>query len=112
MLKLGQVLNSFVKPTNSNASLLGVFLLCVTVLITTSVCCSVFIVRCQETRVRVFGRLPRWLRKLGGFPDEVHLNSSSNTDDSPSQPYFELSQTQTFADGLGTEVNPTYSSTR
>ena len=35
---------------------------------------------------------------------EVYLNSSSNSDDSPSQPYFELSQTQTFANGLGKKV--------
>ena len=35
---------------------------------------------------------------------KVYLNSSSNSDDSPSQPYFELSQTQTFANGLGKKV--------
>lgn len=45
----------------------------------------VFIVRCQETRVRVFGRLPKWLRKLGGFPEECFLNTDLNSEGSPSQ---------------------------
>ena len=41
---------------------------------------------------------------MGNLLKEVYLNSSSNSDDSPSQPYFELSQTQTFANGLGKKV--------
>lgn len=41
---------------------------------------------------------------MANLGKEVYLNSSSNSDDSPSQPYFELSQTQTFANGLGKKV--------
>jgi hypothetical protein len=41
---------------------------------------------------------------LGGFPEECFLNNDLASEGSPSQPYFELSQTQTFANGLGKKV--------